>query len=298
MIKEEEEEKEVIIFPPASAKTQIIVVSSSSMSPPTLFSFPKKCLTLDQLREHVVDPVLASARGAVVLGKSMPCYGFQLTSGGPARTLHRSVLVRLRPSAVRIYVVRPRKGDFPMLAMLMDSGDKSRVWARLDADELAPAIWRNERLLFRVDGLDSPLMMAARVKPLLERIVGLFFRQETLLATLHTTLPRGTVDTEVLCAKQRLTHTEIKSAAGSSVVTFTMGAPTGRPQFGIHHLEVADGSRAPAVYTALSRYVDRDDAWSVDEDGVNIEFLPLPTADIARCIGARIAELPLAAVSQ
>ena len=51
-------------------------------------------------------------------------------------------------------------------------------------------------------------------------------------------------------------------------------------------------------YAACSRYVDRDNAWSVDEDGINVEFLPLPTADITRCFGARIAELLLAAVSQ
>ena len=244
---------------------------------------PRRPLTLAQLRERVVEPVLAALQGAVALGRSMPCHGFQLTSAGPARALHRSILVRLRPTSVRILVLRPRVGDVPVLADL----DKGRVWVRLDADDLMPATVRDDCLLFRVTDLRSATAMAARVRPLLQRIAELFFRQELVLASLHQLIP-GAIATEVLCPAQRTTHTEI-TAHGRIALVFDMGLRD--HQLGVHFLEVRGRRRIHAAYRAFARYA-APDAWTVDESGLNIESLPLPTAAAARAVAARLAELP------
>ena len=261
----------------------IAATAPFAKSAPKPLVIPRRPLTLDQLRERVIEPVLAATHGGVVLGRSIPCYGFQLTSGGPARALHRSILVRLRPSAVRIYVVKPHPSEFTA-----SSEARGRLRVRLSETEADEAVPRHGRLLFRVNGIESATALAARVRPFLQRIVDHFFRQEVLLAGLHQLLGDAAVATEVL-EGERTTHTEIR-ARGRVALTFDAGLRDDA-FFGLHFVEIRDRRRLPAAFQALARFAGAK-AWSVDASTLYIEHIPLPTADVARSVGARLAELP------
>lgn len=249
----------------------------------------------------VVEPILQQMGGAVT---AMPLIhkasgkwsGFEFKSLGPGRKLHRTLSAQIRTDAQRMLfsVVIPRPGgDVPLLFDTIHSSaseqKRRRVWARFDGDmRLGRYHMRSKELVIQMrepHALVEFLPLAVTVR----------FRHERMLVAIHDEL-EGTgfrAATEILDPTHRISHTEIERKGGTynPIVTFDAGWIEGDEALAITFLEIRGAKRMEATVRAFSMYAMQS-GWTMDEDGTNIDCVPLPNADVAQRVATLMAKMP------
>jgi hypothetical protein len=124
---------------------------------------------------------------------------------------------------------------------------------------------------------------STQVMPMLRRLARVFFRHERMLQLMTDTLSSAyRVVHEVVEPATCTTHTEIQDAlTGEAHVLFDLGLvcfeDAARPTLAITFLEIRRGGPA-RIQTAVKAFADvaMQVGWSMDQDGLNIQCVPLP----------------------
>ena len=230
----------------------------------------------------------------------------ELRSAGPGAALRRVLHVRrcaaadgAPPTAQYKLVVR---GAAPDIAVVRDDVER-RAWANVGGLVRVPwrAMARENRLVFTCAAAGAAEGGAAEgeLAPLLLRVAAARFRHERLLVIVHRMVPCA--QTEVVDPMSRMSHTELRASPHAALaVRFDAGYFSPESGLAVEFLEIdrrvffapeAD-TRVTLVTTTLADLA-RDDSWTIDDDSLTIQRIPLPTPAVVVRLACALAAVAI-----
>lgn len=232
----------------------------------------------------------------------------ELRSAGPGAALRRVLHVRRCAAAdgalptAQYYYKLVVRGAAPDIAVVRDDVER-RAWANVGGLVRVPwrAMARENRLVFTCAAAGAAEGGAAEgeLAPLLLRVAAARFRHERLLAIVHRMVPCA--QTEVVDPMSRMSHTELRASPHAALaVRFDAGYFSPESGLAVEFLEIdrrvffapeAD-TRVTLVTTTLADLA-RDDSWTIDDDSLTIQRIPLPTPAVVVRLACALAAVAI-----
>ena len=232
----------------------------------------------------------------------------ELRSAGPGAALRRVLHVRRCAAAdgalptAQYYYKLVVRGAAPDIAVVRDDVER-RAWANVGGLVRVPwrAMARENRLVFTCAAAGAAEGGAAEgeLAPLLLRVAAARFRHERLLVIVHRMVPCA--QTEVVDPMSRMSHTELRASPHAALaVRFDAGYFSPESGLAVEFLEIdrrvffapeAD-TRVTLVTTTLADLA-RDDSWTIDDDSLTIQRIPLPTPAVVVRLACALAAVAI-----